>query len=409
MKTRIAIFALLAALSHVQLFAEKDYALSELAQVSLITQDPGKEVYLAFGHSAIRVRDPLNGFDVLFNYGVFSASSLDDPLFIPRFVYGELDYMVYPFQFDSEIQYDLETQNRVWYEQTLNLTRDEIDTLYRFLAWNVLPENRVYRYDFIKDNCSTRVIDALQKCTGNAIDYERNSFYTSGKTYRSLIDEKLEHRPFWNLAINIGLGSESDKQIDAKQSMYIPSYMMDIFDSATIRHGNVIEPLVKKKSIVLAPPAPANYDSPDTSMNGILWPLFAVVLALTIFQIARSKKKGIGDTLPERIADTTLVFLFGALGCVVFFMSVISTHTATKGNFNMLWLLPTNIAMAFTLLSKNKSRWQEYYWIVAALLCLVSLPPLKIFPQNIHADVMPLQLILATRFIRAALRKSGRG
>ena len=41
--------------------------------------------------------------------------------------------------------------------------------LQRFLQWNERPENRFYHYDYYRDNCSTRVRDALDRVLGGRI------------------------------------------------------------------------------------------------------------------------------------------------------------------------------------------------------------------------------------------------
>ena len=42
--------------------------LSPEAEISVLTFGPGKtELYSAYGHSAIRVHDPINGFDAAYN------------------------------------------------------------------------------------------------------------------------------------------------------------------------------------------------------------------------------------------------------------------------------------------------------------------------------------------------------
>ena len=46
--------------------------LSAQVEVSLLTYDPGDELYAAFGHSALRVRDSVRKYDKIFNYGMFS-------------------------------------------------------------------------------------------------------------------------------------------------------------------------------------------------------------------------------------------------------------------------------------------------------------------------------------------------
>src|SRR4051812_47276231 len=39
--------------------------------ISIITIEPGDEIFEKFGHNAIRVQDAFSGTDLLYNYGVF--------------------------------------------------------------------------------------------------------------------------------------------------------------------------------------------------------------------------------------------------------------------------------------------------------------------------------------------------
>ncbi|MCK6695018.1 MAG: DUF4105 domain-containing protein, partial [Thermoanaerobaculia bacterium] len=49
--------------------AQTNRALSDSAYISLITVAPGPFLYSTFGHSALRVHDPLNRLDRVYNYG----------------------------------------------------------------------------------------------------------------------------------------------------------------------------------------------------------------------------------------------------------------------------------------------------------------------------------------------------
>ena len=71
--------------------------LTDEAQISVITCGPTpNELYVAFGHSAIRVYDPALQLDLAFNYGVFD---FDQPNFYLNFARGYLYYKlgVYPY------------------------------------------------------------------------------------------------------------------------------------------------------------------------------------------------------------------------------------------------------------------------------------------------------------------------
>src|SRR3954462_15874915 len=62
--------------------------LSPSAEISIITCGPWQgEVYSAFGHSAIRVYDPVNGLNDAYNYGVFD---FNQPYFYLNYTRGLL-------------------------------------------------------------------------------------------------------------------------------------------------------------------------------------------------------------------------------------------------------------------------------------------------------------------------------
>ena len=58
-------------------------------QISLLTCAPGEELYARFGHTALRVVDPANQVDIVFNYGIFD---FDTEQFYWKFVKGETWY-----------------------------------------------------------------------------------------------------------------------------------------------------------------------------------------------------------------------------------------------------------------------------------------------------------------------------
>ena len=126
-------------------------------RISLLTCAPGSEIYALFGHSAIRYEDPARGEDWVFNYGMFSFK---DPNFVMRFVKGETDYQlgVIPYRY-FEAEYALRGSSV--YQQELNLTEAEKLMLIGLLRENYLPANRVYRYNYFYDNCTTRARDKI--------------------------------------------------------------------------------------------------------------------------------------------------------------------------------------------------------------------------------------------------------
>ncbi len=132
--------------------------LSDSAVLSLITCSPGTELYSVFGHSAIRISDPVNGIDSIYNYGTFDFNT---PNFYLQFSRGKLDYIL-DRQYWPFFQYEYLLTNRWIKEQVLLLNQSYKQKLYDALEVNYQPQNRSYRYDFFYDNCATRIRDILK-------------------------------------------------------------------------------------------------------------------------------------------------------------------------------------------------------------------------------------------------------
>ena len=145
----------------------KATTLSDKAEISVLTCSPGKELYSLFGHTAIRVHDPEQDLDVVFNYGTFD---FDTPHFYLKFAQGLLPYQLSTSHFQS-FMYSYMMEERSVYSQRLQLDSLQRQKLFDLLLENYKPENRSYLYNFLYDNCTTRVRDILVDCSPAAIDW----------------------------------------------------------------------------------------------------------------------------------------------------------------------------------------------------------------------------------------------
>src|ERR1035437_7946754 len=91
---------------------------SDSTVISLITCSPGEEVYSKFGHTAIRINDPKNGNDFVFNYGIFSFETEN---FYYKFIKGETDYQLGIYDTRYFLPEYAERNSIVW-EQVLSMT-----------------------------------------------------------------------------------------------------------------------------------------------------------------------------------------------------------------------------------------------------------------------------------------------
>ena len=134
------------------------------AQISLLTVSPGEELYSTFGHSALRVYDSVSNSDIVYNYGTFN---FDEPGFYTKFVRGKLIYYLSRDNFDNFIAENRQ-ENRTTTEQILNLDCKEKNLLLLALYANMQEGNRGYKYDFLFDNCTTRLRGLIEKADADS-------------------------------------------------------------------------------------------------------------------------------------------------------------------------------------------------------------------------------------------------
>ncbi len=347
-------------------------------RISVLTCAPGSELYSTFGHTAVRVIDSARGTDIVFNWGTFD---FNDPSFYTKFVRGKLDYflsMETPDEFLSTYQYE----QRSVVEQELNLSCQQKSSLYHAIQTNLLPQNRYYKYDFLKDNCTSRVRDLLKKHAGFTTS---QNIVDDNTTYRNMLHQYLDGggKPWSKLGIDILLGSELDKQANDHTAMFLPDYLMKGIDSSHTAGGSI----VASRNIL--------YQATEEQEKGwnhaplVVLSVFSAVVILFSFSKKRSAQRLL------RVYDAALFVITGLLGFLVLFMWVGTEHTVCQKNFNLLWALPTHLFAAFLL--NRRSKIARYYFLAAAILHAATLLLWAVIPQEINIALFPFVLLLAVR------------
>lgn len=364
---------------------------SEQATISVLTCGPYQgELYSAFGHSAFRIHDPIRGIDVVCNYGTFD---FNQPNFYLNFAKGYLYYKLGIEDYRGfENRYIYE--NRFIHEQILNLTEKQKQKLFAYLQWNSLPENQNYVYDYFYNNCSTQIRDVVVKALGAEVTFDE-SHITTDYTIRELTDFYLQHQPWGDLGIDIGLGLPMDKKAAPLEYMFLPDYVESGFDHATITHDGSVVPLVKEKVVT--------YQSRDEEIpKGLPPPLYVfsalgiVALALSVWDLKRKKLSG--------WFDAVLFALVGLTGLLLCFLWFFTDHHAAAKNFNLLWALPTHLIAVFAFY--KHARWLKVYFLLVAILSACTLVSWSRLPQMLHYALIPLVATLAIRaFVQFYLRR----
>ena len=363
-------------------FPAKTFAQSDSChlRISILTATPGEELYSTFGHSALRVTDSTNNSDIVYNYGTFN---FDEPNFYIKFVRGKLPFYLSTDYFDNFIV-EYQQENRGITEQVLNLTCSEKYRINELLQENMLGPNRVYKYDFTFDNCTTRLRDLIEKTTDSTVHF--GEALKMKETFRDLIYEYLNYgdKQWSKLGIDILLGSKTDAIMKPREVMFLPDYLMKTFDSSTIE----ARPLVAEKHSLFK----INY-SPIEKDN-LTHPLF-IFTCLFVLVALLSYSKNLFIQKFISAFDGFLFFIIGLLGILLVFMWFGTDHIMCRNNYNLLWAWPTNIVAAFYIHSKKS--WAKKYFILYAVFNLILLGFWFFLPQHMNPALIPIILILILR------------
>ncbi len=328
--------------------------LSSSATVSLVTVMPGDQPWSLFGHGALRIVDPVYNFDATFNYGEFTF----DEAFIGRFVYGELDYLlaVLPFRF---LVAGAEAEERTVIEQSLDLDEHQRQALYSALMTNALPENCTYRYDFLYDNCSTRLVDMLRAVLGDGL------VLPSGPdpelTFRELLGTHLGPHPWFSLGIETALGGEVDQLATFEQGWFLPALFLDAVDRGVIDGRALVSETETLYDSGRAPVTPR-----------ARWPFSLVGGLLAVVGLFSARRRALSGQRLSSLIDGALLFLCGLAGVVLLGLWFGTLHHVTAQNGNVLWALPTHLLAAFLLGRSASTAWLRGYLVLSGALILVA-------------------------------------
>ena len=355
-KTYFFILFLIGILQNIQ---SQESKLSKQSEISIITVGPGEVLYEAFGHSAIRVSDPIIGMDYIFNYGLFD---FNQPNFKLNFTKGKLLYKLGKRPFKNFVTNNY-YQKRWMKAQVLNLSQLEKQNMYALLEENALPQNAEYLYDPYFNNCATKLRDITKEILGKKV-YFPSSFSDENFTLRQLMDKELSWNTWGNFGINLALGNTLDKAITAEAYMYLPDYVYEAFKNAKKTKNNTDIPLVLKEQVIL------NFKE-NTIQTKWYNPffVFSIILLLSIVITYRDQKRN----KRSKFLDFSLFFMTGFLGFIICFLWFFTNHSTTPNNFNFLWAFFPNLFVSFILLKKNTSSWVIKYVNLYLVLLLVTL------------------------------------
>ena len=355
----------MSSLTILQAFADKEYRREYLAQydsveVSLLTCSPHEEIYSLYGHSALRWHDMRSSSadgtrDIVFNWGIFN---FDKPYFVLRFVFGLTDYELGPIPFQPFCDYYKNWGSMV-VEQVLNLTAEEKIRLQEALTENMKPENRIYRYNYFYDNCSTRPRNMVEQCLRGKVEYAQNEDDTL--SYRKMVRDCTRDHPWARFGNDMLLGVKADMKLSMREKEFLPDFLMYDFDRAQIYADGIFRPLVKERRMVVTPGVQVIEKDFPLTPSQCAWLLLVLSLILRMIEWKRRKTFVWWDIL--------LMTVQGLAGCILFLM-LFSQHPTTSTNLQILLLNPLPLLYIWPVARKRKTHWWRILVIMTVLFLI---------------------------------------
>ncbi len=350
-------------------------------RVSLLTARAGADIYQLEGHTALRIQSPDRG-DYVINWGLFDFAA---PNFVYRFVKGETDYMAGAAPTDRFLEM-YRREGRVVVEQALNLTPFEKLRVIELTDNNLMPANRVYRYNYVLDNCATRPLAVIERAICDTLSLGATSLPAkSVSTFRNAMRHYHVNYPWYQFGIDLALGSGIDRRISSREMSFAPEALEQMMSSAERRDG---AKLVEGTSVLVG----AEGESPVLPPTPwYLAPMFwcSIVLLVSIcVSVGQIRRKSPG--VASKIFDTLFYLAMGLAGCVIIFLVVISVHEATSPNWLLLWLNPLCFIPVMAVWVKRMEKLLFSYQILNFASLIVLLILFGCGVQSPNAAFIPL-------------------
>lgn len=346
--------------------------LSKDAKISVLTCGLGNETYSYFGHTAIRVSDPANNLDVVYNYGAFDFRT---PNFVAKFTKGDLQYFVITHSF-SEFMEEYNIEKRSVFEQELLISQDLKQKLFDKLNATLLSEDRYYTYKFIDKNCTSMVVDIINTTLNENVIVKKGD---TDITYRSILYPYFDGHFYEKLGTSIIFGTKVD-QLGTR--IFLPFELKNSLEKVSFQN----KPLVAKSKTLLF----FEKETPASWWNNI----YSYLIILAFIVLAHNK-----------IVDKIYLLVLSLMGIFFVCVGFYSFHLELSMNYNVFLFSPLLLILIFLSIAKNK-KWTYRF----AVLHLIFLVIYSIFMINKAHFLIVSPMIITSGFvlIRVAIRNKKR-
>jgi hypothetical protein len=350
----------------------QNVVLSKNARISVLTCGTGNESYSLFGHTAIRVEDVVNNLDIVYNYGAFDFGT---PNFVLKFTKGDLNYFITNNRYVDFInQYNYEKREVI--EQELNIPLALKQTLFDNLERSLLSDERLYQYKFIDNNCTSKVVDVINKTLKSEVISKKTA---ADQTYRSILFPYFDNHFYEQLGTSIVFGTKVD-QMGSK--IFLPYELLESLKKIQYQ----------KQSLSNAPKTIMTFEKEIPSS---WWNNCYTYLSLLVFVVFLNKKS----------INYTYLLTIALLGLLFAFLGFYSLHHELEYNYNVLLFNPLLFLLLYFWSTKN-SKWTYKLAVLNILMLFLYL--IVIINKAHLLIVLPLVVTNLVVLIRLAIKHKKR-
>jgi hypothetical protein len=281
------------------------------------------------------------------------------------------------------------------------------------VARNALEENKYYRYDYFRDNCSTRLRDAVDRALGGALRAATDTIHTS-LSYRGESVRLTEGLVPVQTGIDVALGRPADAPLTEWESFFIPMRMRDGVRIVRVPGANgEMVPLVSDERLMTPPRGVPTVVEARTAPDHTTRNLIAgIVLAAVIVLLGLLMRSQRWAAWVLALLGATWSLLAGVLGVALLLAWFATKHVFWARNENDLLLTPVSLLLVvlvpLALLAGRAVRRARVVGLLVAgmgvLALLLAIMPAGQPNRAIVALLLPAHLALAWALFRAVPR-----
>jgi hypothetical protein len=295
--------------------------LSENAKVSVLTCGTGNESYSLFGHTAIRITDPDQFIDLVYNYGAFDFNT---PNFVAKFTKGDLQYFAVTHSF-TDFMSEYNYERRSVYEQELNIPYALKQKLFQNLNTSLASGESHYTYKFIDKNCTSMVVDIINK-TLDTVAIVKNT--DTDITYRTILFPYFEGHFYEQLGTSIIFGKKVDR---LGTQIFLPFELLKSLKQ------------VQYKNQLLAQENKTLLEFNETQAGSWWNNCYSYLLLLGAIVIVNRK-----------FTNQLYLLTMGLLGLFFLAVGFYSSHQELAYNYNVLLFNPATLVLLYFCYMKNR-------------------------------------------------------